>query len=73
MIKSRLLQEQKLREDDMFSWLRGKAVRGSNQSHYNQQSFSIHPVFIDEKSNLVCALPFELIRLWVSAGTIVGN
>lgn len=36
MIKSRLLQEQKLREDDMFSWLRGKAVRGSNQSHYNQ-------------------------------------
>lgn len=36
MIKSMLLQEQKLREGDMFSWLRGKAVRGSNQSHYNQ-------------------------------------
>lgn len=50
MIKSRLLQEQKLREDDMFSWLRGKAVKGSNQSHYNQQSFSISIQYLLTKS-----------------------
>ena len=50
MIKSRLLQEQKLREDDMFSWLRGKAVRDSNQSHYNQQSFSISIQYLLTKS-----------------------